>query len=343
MLHILGSTKRLCDGLTRRDLLQVGSLGFLGLADWLSLHEAQAAPIRKAHGGPFGQAKSCILLFLFGSPSQHDTFDPKPDAPVEVRGEFGSIATRIPGARFCEALPKLARISDRATVVRSLSHPYAIHGVAYAVTATPTIDIPMQLNPRDPRHWPYIGSVVDYLDRKRRGPEPDVPGNICLPWLLSSRRNHPSRDAGPYGHFLGPTYDPLWIEFEGEAIDRPYVYNLTNPKPPRNPFGGVQPGFRFPIPAADALAEGITLGRLDQRRTLLQKFDTANRTFERHQPVQTFSHHQARVWSMLTNSRTRQSPRRKPRADAGARNTACTFSARRRWRRAGWWRPAPVS
>src|SRR5581483_6998640 len=98
------------------------------------LREASAAAPSAGKAG-FGRAKSCILLFLFGSPSQHDTFDPKPDAPVEVRGEFGSIATRLPGVRFCEMLPKLARVSDRTTVVRSLSHAYPIHGVAYAVTA----------------------------------------------------------------------------------------------------------------------------------------------------------------------------------------------------------------
>src|SRR5581483_11128583 len=108
------------------------------------LREASAAAPSAGKAG-FGQAKSCILLFLFGSPSQHDTFDPKPDAPAEVRGELKPISTRVPGMQICELFPRLAQHSDKLTIVRSLSHPYAIHGVAYAVTGTPTIDIPMQL------------------------------------------------------------------------------------------------------------------------------------------------------------------------------------------------------
>src|SRR5215471_5212685 len=107
MLRILGSRKTLCDGLTRRDLLQVGSLGFLGLADWLRL---QAGQVSAPATGRFGQAKSCILLFLFGSPSQHDTFDPKPDAPEEIRGELKAIPTRVPGTQICELLPRIARL-----------------------------------------------------------------------------------------------------------------------------------------------------------------------------------------------------------------------------------------
>src|SRR5262249_33671412 len=157
----------------------------------------------------------------------HDTFDPKPDAPAEIRGELKPIATSVPGTQISELLPRIAGVCDRATIVRSLSHPYPIHGVAYAITSTPTIDIPMQLNPRDARHWPFIGSAVDYLDEHQRRRAASVPRNICLPWVLSSRNGQTTRDAGPYGHFLGPAYDPLWIEFEGEGTDVPYHYNLT--------------------------------------------------------------------------------------------------------------------
>src|SRR4029077_11006330 len=134
MFRILGSRKTLCDGISRRDLLRLGTLGFLGLGDWFRLHEAQAVNYPALQGG-FGQAKSCILLFLFGSPSQHDTFDPKPDAPDEVRGELKPIPTAVPGTRICELLPRIARMADKTTLVRSLTHPYPIHGLAYAVTS----------------------------------------------------------------------------------------------------------------------------------------------------------------------------------------------------------------
>ena len=164
MLRVLGSRTRLCDGLTRREVLRAGGLGVLGLglADLGRLLEAQAASPAKALPG-FGKAKSCILLYLYGSPPQHEVFDLKPDAPVDVRGELKPIATSVPGVRISELLPRTARVMDRVTLIRSLSHPYNIHGAAYALTGTPTTDIPMELNPRDGRHWPFFGSVLDYL------------------------------------------------------------------------------------------------------------------------------------------------------------------------------------
>src|SRR3954466_4692796 len=107
MLRILGGPKRLCVGLTRRDLLHVGSLSLLGLGlpELARLRTASAAP---AQLGRFGQAKSCIFLFLYGSPSQLETFDPKPEAPEKIRGEFKSIPSTVPGLDVCERLPKLA-------------------------------------------------------------------------------------------------------------------------------------------------------------------------------------------------------------------------------------------
>jgi hypothetical protein len=133
MLRILGNPKRLCDGLTRRDLLHVGGLGAfgLGLSELMRLGEARAsssAPARPA--ATFGKAKACILLFPYGSPPQHETFDPKPEAPVQIQGETKAIATNVAGLNICEDLPRIAQVMDRVTVVRSMTHPYPAHGVA---------------------------------------------------------------------------------------------------------------------------------------------------------------------------------------------------------------------
>src|SRR5262249_10364403 len=138
---------------------------------------ASATGVPAAPKPNFGKAKSCILLYLFGAASQHDTFDPKPDAPIGIRGELQNpIATSLPGTRICELLPRIARICDRTTVARSMNAPYPTRPVPYPMTSAPwesmgisvETSMPFQLNPRDPRHWPYIGSVVDYLDEKQR-------------------------------------------------------------------------------------------------------------------------------------------------------------------------------
>src|SRR5205085_2084673 len=187
MLRILGSPKRLCGGLTRRDALRIGGLGLAGmtLPQLLAWREASAATAKPPS---FGRAKSVILLHLYGSPSQLEWADPKPDAPVEIRGELGSISSNLPGCGVCELFPQMAKVMDRTTVLRSMTHPYPIHGVAYALTGVPTIDVAMELGPRDPRHWPFVGSVVEYLDAHdetaaARGPQrSSLPKNIVLPF-----------------------------------------------------------------------------------------------------------------------------------------------------------------
>ena len=160
MLRVLGNPKRLCDGLTRRDLLTAGSALGLTLPAFLRAQaERPVASSKPAHDKHFGRAKSCILLFLYGSPSQIELADQKPNAPVEIRGELKSIRSTLPGCDVCELLPHTSRVMHNVTVVRSVTHKYPLHGVAYATTAIPEIDVPMELTPHDSKHWPFIGSV----------------------------------------------------------------------------------------------------------------------------------------------------------------------------------------
>src|SRR5207249_1028463 len=145
MLRILGSPKTLCDGLTRRDMLHVGALSLLGLGlpDYLRGVAAQTTgAARPDH--QFGQAKACILLYLYGAPSQLELADMKPDAPLEIRGELRPIRSAVPGLDVCELLPRVATVMDRITVVRSMTHRHPIHGVAFATTGVPDIDGPME-------------------------------------------------------------------------------------------------------------------------------------------------------------------------------------------------------
>src|SRR5262245_7830693 len=211
--------------MTRRDLLHVGGLGALGLT-LSGFLRASAEPATSrptpAKGSHFGRAKACILLFPYGSPPQHETFDPKPEAPAEVRGEIGAIPSAVPGTLVCERLPHIARVMDRVTVVRSVTHAYAEHGVAYAVSGIPTYTPALETRPRDPQHWPFIGSVVAYLEERRTGQaSPPVPRNVGLPWLLNSKTDL-RVDAGPYAAFLGAAYDPVWADYDGQ-IGRAHV------------------------------------------------------------------------------------------------------------------------
>jgi hypothetical protein len=176
------STPRRCDGRPRRDVLRVGALTALGLGlgDWHRMQSVFAAPERKA-------AKSCILLWLDGGPSHLETFDLKPEAPVEVRGPFQSIATSVPGTHICELLPKTAGVCDKLAIIRSMTSPLGEHGLAnrYLLTG---------YKPSPVLEHPSYGSVVTHLGRQ----QPVLPPYIAIP---------EARLAG--AGFLGSAWEPF--------------------------------------------------------------------------------------------------------------------------------------
>ena len=312
MLRILGSAKKLCDGWTRREMLCAGgwSALCLSMADLLRFRAAQAAE-SQAPGAAlprpsFGKAKSCIILYLYGAPSQLELYDLKPAAPEEIRGTFKPIATSLPGLQICEHLPRMARIMDRATVVRSMTHPYNIHSAAYALTGVPHVDIPMEINPVDTRHWPFIGSVLDYLEDERNpgAPPPAVPRNVGLPFQFSSRSPEFTR-GGPYGGFLGPAYNPVWTEFEGSAttpIDR---WRGDRDSSVADPYAGIGRDSRFLLASAAQLPPEITLDRLSSRRTLVQQFDRARRSLGDTPTARGMDRFKEMAYSLMTSEKMR--------------------------------------
>ena len=304
MLRILGSPKRLCAGATRREMLCAGGLGLLGfgLSDLFHLSEIQATPHQRERS--FGKAKSCILLYLYGSPSQLETFDMKPDAPLEIRGEFKPIRSRLPGLDVCELLPYSANVMDRVTVLRSLTHPYPLHGVAYATTGAPTIDVPMELNPRDGRHQPFIGCVVDYLGRQRKKTG-TVPDNIALPFPFSSRRTGEVQRAGPYAAYLGSAFNPLWTEFRGEATKRIVKTLAGQTLDVAEPYVGIAPEGRFELAAAADPAADLTLDRLDSRRSLMEQFDEARRDLREGDAGRALDRHRQRAFDLIRSPKMR--------------------------------------
>ena len=297
MLRILGSQKQFCDGLSRRDWLTVGALAPFGLslAGFNALTAAGTAP---ASAG-FGSAKRCILLQLWGSPSQIDTSDPKPDAPKEVRGELGSIPTAVPGVRVGEIFPRIAKMLDRVTVLRSLTHKDPIHGTAFATTAVPFTDLALEGRNRDSRHWPFLGSVVDYLAEKADPRPPAVPRNVWLPFPFGSKRG-PSR-SGPFGGFLGPAYDAVAAEFRAKGV-REVLRDSGAPNTPTpmvaDPYIGILPTDRFETVTP---AEGVTLDRLGGRASLLGQLDAARRKMD----AQPYDRHQATAFAALTTGKLR--------------------------------------
>lgn len=301
MLSLLGSSRRLCDGLSRREFLTLGTLGAFGfgLAD-----QGVLARERSAKGARFGQAKACILIFLYGSPPQHETFDPKPDAIAEIRGEIGSISSNVPGLRLGELLPRTAEVMDQVTVVRSMTHRYPEHGVAYAVSGIPTYTPELETRPRDARHWPYIGSVVDYLSQ---GPGTQslgsVPRNIALPWMLNSKTDI-LVNAGPFAAFLGQAYDPLWTDFTGAGTRLVPRYTDGQTRDFHDPYGGTTPDGRFILSTESRLRDDIPVERLNLRQSLLSQFEQSQRRLDTMAP--NVDHQRQRAYSLLTSSAVHQ-------------------------------------
>ncbi len=308
MLRVLGSPQKLCDGWTRREALRVGGLGMLGLGltDFFRLSEAQASRGTVKNARSFGKAKSCILLYLYGSPSQIETFDPKPDAPVGIRGELKTIRSSLPGADVGELLPYTSRVMDKVTVLRSLTHPYPIHGAAFALTGIPEIDVAMELNPRDPRHFPFIGSVVEFLDRQSpRGKRRAVPGNIALPFPFSSQRTGEVQRAGPYATFLGSAYNPIWTSFHGNATVRT-VKTLAGQKlDVGEPYMGIGPEGRFTVDTGTSLPVDLTLDRLDSRRGLMEQFDRARQDLRVSDAGKGLDRHRALALDLIGSAKVR--------------------------------------
>ncbi len=203
MLRILGSPTRLCDGLSRREMLRVGGLSALGMG-LPTLLDPQRS-LAAVAGNP--SAKSCIILFLMGGPPQHSTWDPKPEAPVEVRGEFNPISTPVPGMQISELLPRTSLISDHLALIRSVSSGDNAHSSSgyYMLTGYPHTPMNFEnANPGFPNDHPGLGAVI----RKFLPSVGGFPASVRLPHRIFNTDGSvwPGQDAG----FLGRSSDP-WL------------------------------------------------------------------------------------------------------------------------------------
>lgn len=214
MLSIRGGNVRLCDGISRREILRIGGLGFTGLlwSDWLRSRALAKDRPRKgtSAAGGFGKAKSCIMVFNYGGPSHLDTWDLKPEAPPEIRGEFHPIATAVPGLKISEHLPRLAKMANRYAVVRSVSHRDNDHAIGaylaltgYSHPKNAILGIEPAASPQD---LPSLGSVVSKMHPADRSMFSYV--------TLGDLRHFGNNDSlGQNAGCLGRAYDPFTVPF----------------------------------------------------------------------------------------------------------------------------------
>ncbi len=254
-------------GLTRRELLQVGYSGLLGVG-LPSITAQQSARAAAATAG--ASPKQIVIVFLTGAASHHDTFDMKPEAPAEIRGDFKSVATKTPGYHICEHLPQLAQRSDRYAVVRTLSHSDNNHLMSthHVLTGEKQpggfFD---KVASRD--DWPSYASALAFLKPRRDG----IPSGVNLPTFLQSG---PLTWPGQHAGFLGPIYDPWQVTGDPN-----------------------KPDFRVD---ALSLSPGIDVSRLDRRSSLLSEVNRQQERFGEAANSLRLQNDQQLAFSILTSS-----------------------------------------
>ena len=254
--------------LSRRQVLRIGAAGVAGSALPFTSRSAVAAPAS-------ARAKSVLLVLLSGGPSQLDTLDPKPNAPAELRGEFSSISTAVPGVSICEHLPKLAEQIGRWSVVRSLAHLEHNHLLAthVALTGRPT-PIPRggsDLDRVESRFdFPNFASALDWIRPRNDG----IPNGVSLPnYYIEGPLTWP----GQYAGFLGPKHDPWQINQDPN-----------------------DPNFRID---SLSLQPGVTSPRLLSRQHLLEELNRGPASREAGGRMDSFGQQQDLALSLLTSDR----------------------------------------
>jgi hypothetical protein len=292
VLNILGRARTACGQVTRRQLLEAGGAGLFGLTLPKLLEAETISPFTS------GRAKSVIFLFLFGGPSQLETFDLKPDAPTKIRGPFKPIASRTPGLRICEHLKHSAQVSDKFCVLKTMTHSYNDHsGAGHYMQTGHRWNIPIGGGfSALPKDWPSMGSVVEYLSQRTTGERRhDLPNYAVLPnWLGSLQDKGQYRRPGEYAGWLGRGYDPLTTNIQKKNLtDNPFWRDCSDDELKFNIQGLVQ-------------SQEMTLDRLNHRRSLLEQFDVQQRASAQGSSVQSYSRFQERALNLVTSDRTRQ-------------------------------------
>lgn len=277
----------------RRNLIQAGSIGLLGLSlGDLGIDHANAG--EAAGGRPI---RNVIYVFLSGGLSQHESLDMKPDAPDGVRGEFSPIRTATPGTTICEHLPRLAQRSRMWSLVRSLTHTRNDHGEGIHIMNTGRSDLPPGLNRNKPQSTDYP-SMLSVVGSQVTGPS-GLPGTAVLPRLVTNVRHdqRPGQTAG----LMGPRHDPWLINAAkcngyGACPDCFYFSNKAAFQ------HGKQPVWQSPNLH---LPEGLSVERIDRRVKLLNAVEAGQRDLDRQLAVARHGRDRKGALSLLTSGRVR--------------------------------------
>jgi len=264
-------------GCSRRELLRVGGLSLLGLNSVDLSRLRAAAPVAATDSTLEGKIRSCVFVFLFGGPSHIDLWDMKPRAPLEIRGDFKPIATRVPGIQICEHLPLLAEQMDKLCLLRSMEHRMPIHGPACSemFTGRPYFGPPVTDQAR-PEDWPSLASMTMRYGERHAA----LPPAVVLPWYIQFA-GQDKRVAGQTGGRMGELNNPFLVQ--GDPSDEKFQVQ----------------GIR--------LEDDTPVDRILARRELLRQLDASRPSSLRAEPtVKTYSKHLDTAFSMLGDLRANE-------------------------------------
>jgi hypothetical protein len=273
MLRFLERGTHLCERFSRREWLRVGAIGLGGLT-LPRLLERRASAQGGASPGETAPAKSVIVLFNSGGMPHHETWDPKPEAPAEVRGAFGTIATRTPGLHVGELMPQTAQLTDRIAVIRAMVTGDNAHSTSgyQMLTGVPHVPLSREnAGPGKPNDWPAMNAIVKALRPSRGG----LPSSISLPRRMANNGGQnpwPGTDGG----FLGRRHDPWLLECDPSAED-------------------------FTVPGGELL-DGMSAPRSDTRLSLLENL---NERLERSPAIANYGRYQQQAIELVAGGRGR--------------------------------------
>ena len=272
MFVINSKPTSLCDGISRREVLRIGSLGLAGL----TLPELIRGAAANDASPRLGRAKSCIVLFLFGGPAQHSTWDPKPLAPLEVRGELKPIKTTVPGLEIGELLPKTSLLAEHLCLLRAMRTGDNAHSSSgyYMLTGQPHAPMNAEnANPGAPNNWPSFAAMM----RRLRNDSASLPSAVRLPHRIFNTDGSvwPGQDAG----FMGRSLDPWMFRCEPASED-----------------------FRIP---EFSLPTDLPLSRLESRHSLLSAMNQHRAAVEYGGILGPYDAATRQAFDLLTSARSR--------------------------------------